>query len=286
MVMPFRYGSALLLAAALSTGCDVKVGEHGVSVDIVEGKATDEWTRSYSISPGGELEIVNAVGSIEVFPAAGSQVEVRATREVRTRTDEAAQRALEEHTIKETATPERVAIETTQPEWDGFRGRINISYRVNVPPGLNVSLRSQSGATRLENVDGRFTVASTNGTINGRGVSGSVDASTVNGGITMELASVAADSRIVTVNGGVRLDVRPEVNAMLEASAVNGGVVVREGFPLEATERQRLRVAGRINKGGPRIVAQTTNGGVVLGAGGRGGRRGEPEILERELQAR
>ena len=281
--MALRCSSALLLAAVLLSACDVRVGEHGVSLDIVEGKATEEWTRSYSLRAGGELEIVNGNGPIEVFPAAGTQVEVRATREARARTDEAARQALDQHTIKESVTPERVALETVGAK-DGFRQRVNVTYRINVPAGLHVSLRSQNGGARLENVDGRFLVASTNGQITGRGISGSIDASTVNGGITMELTSVTHDVRIVTVNGAIRLDLSPDVNATLEASAINGGVVVRDGVALESTERDRQRVAGRINKGGPKIVAQTTNGGVVIRA--TTGNRREPDAVSQELRAR
>jgi len=88
---------------------------------------------------------------------------------------------------------------------------------------------------------------------------------------------------MTTVNGGIRLEARPGLNATLEASAVNGGVMVRDGFPLQFTEREPRRVAGRINNGGSKIVLRTTNGGIVVGAG-RG--RRAPETIERELQAR
>jgi hypothetical protein len=282
--MTLRYPSALLLAAAITTGCDVKVGEHGVSLDLVEGKASDEWTRNYTLASGGQLEIVNANGMIEVFPATGPQVEVRVKREVRGRTDEAAQQLLKQVTITDEVTPDRVKVETAEPEERGFRQGVNVAYRVSVPPGLNVAVSSRNGQLRLENVDGRFTIVSTNGPITGRGLSGSIDASTVNGGITLDLASVSADVRIVTVNGPIRLDVRPEVNATLDATVVNGGIALRDGFPLEATERDRLRVAGRINKGGPKIVVQTTNGGIFLGGGRGPGRRGEPEVIRQELR--
>jgi hypothetical protein len=278
---------ALVVVVALPlTACDVRVGEQGgVSVGIVEGRASDEWVRAYSLAAGGELAIVNPHGPIDVFPAAGSEVEVRARREVRARSDEAAQELLKQVAISETVSPDRITIETAEPRGEGFRPRVTVTYRVNTPPGLTLSLRSQNGGVRLENVAGRFTAATTNGTITGRGVSGALHASTVNGGIVVDIVRVDDDVRLTTVNGGVRLDVGPGVNATLEASAVNGGVVVREGFPLQATERARLRVAGRINAGGPAIVVQTTNGGIVIG-GGRGAGRGDTEVLERELRER
>ncbi len=74
----------------------------------------------------------------------------------------------------------------------GPHGRVSIQYRVTVPAGLATSFRTENGAVRLENIDGRITVASTNGPIVGRGLSGSVDASTVNGGIEIGLTAVNA----------------------------------------------------------------------------------------------
>ena len=59
-----------------------------------------------------------------------------------------------------------------------------------MPPGLATSFRTENGAVRLENIQGRITVASTNGPVVGRGLSGSVDASTVNGGIEIGLTAL------------------------------------------------------------------------------------------------
>ena len=78
----------------------------------------------------------------------------------------------------------------------------------------------------------------------------------------MDLAEVTGDTRIMTVNGGIRLTLAPTVNAELEATVINGGVSVQEGFPLSGDERNRQRVAGRLGNGGPRLLVQTTNGGV------------------------
>ena len=155
----------------------------------------------------------------------------------------------------------------------GFRRpQLTVKYEVRIPPGLNILLKTQNGEVRLENIQGvRIEVASTNGGITGRGVSGAVEASTVNGGIQMDLEAVTGDTRMVTVNGGVMLSVAPGVNADLEATVVNGGVLVQDGLSLTGDERSRQRVAGRIGSGGPRLVVQTTNGGVRVGPRGAPG---------------
>jgi len=278
----------LLVVCLLSAGiaCDIKVSKEGdVSVDVASGKASDEWRRTYSMPQGGRLEVINVNGIIEVYPASGSQVEVVARREVRTRTEEEAKARLAKAEMIEDVGPDHVRIEAKPNDQGGSfgpHGRVSIQYRVSVPAGLTTSFRTENGVIRLENIEGRITVASTNGPIIGRGLSGSVDASTVNGGIEIGLTAVDGDSKIVTVNGPATVILPPEIDAELEATAVNGGVTTQDGLPLTASDRTSKRVTGRLNKGGPRITVQTTNGGVRVGmtgefARGRGlrGRRAE-----------
>jgi hypothetical protein len=268
----WAWGMVLGMALA-SVACDVKVGEGGgLSVDFAAGKASDEWVRTYDIKPGGHLHIININGQIQASPATGSQVEVRAIREARAGSEEASRELLKKSEMREEVTPDGVTIETPEGQGRGRgfgRPQLSVRYEVRVPPGLNMLFKTQNGEVRLENVDGvRIEATTTNGGITGRGVSGAVEAQTVNGGVTMDLASVTGDSRITTVNGGVMVTVSPGVNANLEATVVNGGVQVQDGFQLIADEQSRQRVAGRIGKGGPRLVLQTTNGGVRLGARG------------------
>jgi len=268
-------GVALGLALA-SAACDVKVGEGGgLSVDFAAGKASDEWVRTYDIKPGGHLDIININGQIEASPATGTQVEVRAIREARAGSEEASRELLKKSEMREEVTPDGVTIETPEGQGRGRgfgRAQLSVRYEVRVPPGLNMLFKTQNGEVRLENVSGaRIEATTTNGGINGRGVSGAVEAQTVNGGITMDLASVTGDSRMTTVNGGVTLSIAPGANANIEATVVNGGIQVRDGFNLSVDEQSRQRVAGRLGTGGPRVVVQTTNGGIRLGARGAPG---------------
>jgi hypothetical protein len=283
--MPFLRSLLVVSLVAAGIACDVKVGKDGdVSIDVASGKASDEWKRSYTLPKGGRFEIINVNGVIEVYPASGPQVEVLARREVRTRTDEEAQARLAKAEMVEDVGKDYVKIEMKPGDQNasfGPHGRVQIQYRVNVPAGLTTSFRTENGAVRLEDVDGQIAVASTNGPIVGRGLSGSVEASTINGGIEIGLAALKGDSRIVTVNGPATLILSPEIGAELEATAVNGGVSTEDALALTTSDRTNRRVTGRLNGGGPRITVQTTNGGVRVGttgdfARGRGrrGRRG------------
>jgi hypothetical protein len=278
---------SLLIVGLVGAGiaCDIKVGEGGLSVDVASGKATDEWTRAYTLAKGGRVEVINVNGVIEVFPATGSAVEIVAKREVRTRTDDEAKARLAKTEMVEDVGPDHVRVQMKDPGSSFGPNRVNIQYRVSVPSGLALSFRTENGAVRLQDVDGRITAASTNGPIVGRGLSGTIDASTVNGGIEIGMQALSGDSKIVTINGPATLILAPDIDAEIEAAAVNGGVRTEDGLPLKASDRTNRRVSGRLNDGGPRISVQTTNGGVRVGMSGdfargrgmRGRGRGRPE---------
>jgi hypothetical protein len=268
-----RAGAVIVCLALVSAACDVKVGENGgLAVDFAGSRATDEWVRTYDLKPGGRLDIINVNGAIAASPSTGTTVEVRAIREAHAGSEEASREMLRKMEMREEVMPDRVAIRGPEGQERGGglgRRQLSIRYEVRIPAGLNILLKTQNGDVRLENIQGiRIEAASTNGGITGRGVSGAVEASTVNGGIQMDFDAVTGDTRMVTVNGGVILNVAPGVNADLEATVVNGGVRVQDGLTLSGDERSRDRVAGRIGSGGPRLVVQTTNGGVRVGLRG------------------
>src|SRR5687767_15801730 len=133
-----------VLAAVLScAGCDVKVGDNGMSFDVTHGRAEDEWTRSYTIQKGGKLEIVAAGGPVYVT-AGGPAVQVKIVRQGQAATDDAAAQVLKEETIAEDVAPDRVRVETKRPGSNTAsfgRRRVSTEWRVSIPAGLNVSIK-------------------------------------------------------------------------------------------------------------------------------------------------
>jgi len=264
--------AGLLLAAPLLAGCDIKVGDNGISLDVGQGRVVDEWRRTYTLPEGGRFEISNGNGGIEVTPGPGREVEVVVERTVRGGTDEEARRALETVKMNEEVSPDRVRIEAQLPD-DGLlgslsRGGLTFRYKVRVPPGLNLILATGNGGVRIENVLGQIEASTTNGGITAEEVSGSMKATAVNGGIRVEMASVTGDVEVSVTNGGVRLELPADVKGTLSASCVNGGISVDDDLRLQASESSRRQVTGTINGGGPRIVASTVNGGISITARG------------------
>ncbi len=262
------FALAAFLAAAAAPACDVRVNDKGVSLDVNEGgRAEDTWTRSYTVTKAGRFELDATFAGVELLPATGTAIEVVATRNVRANSDQAAKDLLARIEMKEEVAPDRVRLQAMLPEQRGnFRG-MNLDYQVKVPPGLNVVIKSEFANVKLTRVHGRFDVSVTNGRISGEAVSGALQAQTVNGQVIMEMADVTDDIKITTVNGALMLGLPPTANAAIEASAINGVVIVFENLPVKAQTKERQRLSGRLGAGGPRVDLQSTNGNVRIGGG-------------------
>jgi hypothetical protein len=283
----FRLLFAMLALVPLAAGCDIRVNDEGkVSLGVSRGRASDEWTRTYTVSKGGRFEIANENGPIEVRGTTGPHVVVKAFREVSDRSDEEAKARLQNLKMREEVASDRVLVRADTGESRfGFGRGINVRYEVEVPAGLTVAFKTMNGTVRVDDVQGNITAGTTNGQVSGRGLAGSVQASTVNGSVQMELASVADDVRLNTVNGAIRLEIPNTIDADLEAGTVNGGVSVDDRLKLADVNSSRngfgptTNISGRLNKGGPKVSLQTTNGGVRVSL--RGAPRGEGDDEDR-----
>lgn len=260
------------LLAACAGACDVHVDKGGgLSVGLARGKATEEWRRTYTLPAGGTLDLVNVNGPIEARPAAGPHVEVVVRREAEAPSDQVARELLQKARIVEQVAPERVRIEASAASGGLRRGifggsRLETRFEVRVPDGLTVSLKTENGAIQVGGFKGRLTASSTNGGVTGRSLRGATRVSTVNGGVRLAFDAIGGDIEATTVNGSIRVELPPAAGGTLLVTTVNGSVTVDERLRFRASERERLRMAGTLNDGGPAITLSTTNGGVRVSA--------------------
>jgi hypothetical protein len=271
--MTIRHSIAIgaFLASVGVAACDVRVNDQGgVSVDVSEGgRAEDESTRMYPLAKGGRIELETENGDVELVGGTGTAVEVTTLRRARASNDEAARELLKQQYSTVDAVADRLSIHLLKPEGaEAFRRRVRTDYRLTVPAGSVVTIKSENGAITLTEVNARITVDSTNGRVMGRGVSGGLEAQMVNGIVIVQMMSVTADIGITTVNGHAILGLPPNTNATIEATTLNGGIVVLDSLPVVASTKDRQRLSGRLGTGkGPRIELKTTNGNVRLGGG-------------------
>jgi hypothetical protein len=257
----------MVAAAGVGAACDLNVAGGNLNVGLASGKATDAWSREYTLAAGGRVEVVNINGSVTVEPSAdGQKVEIRAERMAKASSDEGARELLKQIEIHEETGPDSIRIETRAPKVRGLSGH-EVKYTVRVPASAVVAARTTNGGVQLARLPNDVVARAQNGGVKGEDVSGHVDASTTNGGVSMSFSSLPSSGEISleTTNGGVSLTLPRTANADISARVVNGGVRVSEDLPLTVTgERNRRRLDGRLNAGGSRVALVTTNGGIHI----------------------
>lgn len=248
----------MLLVA--SAACDIAMA------DFTE-KETAEWRKSYELRPGGQVEISNVNGKIDVVTGEGNTVEVVATKIARGANTEAAKQTLGRIEIREGASADGVKIETRFERPGGLFGQANwqVQYRVTVPVQANLKLSTINGGVEITGVGGHINAEATNGGIKARDIAGMIEATTTNGGVDVDLLKVAeGGARLECTNGGIHLRLPADAAASISARVTNGGIDTG-GLRLQTRgESTRRRMDGDLNGGGPRITLEGTNGGINI----------------------
>ncbi len=249
-----RIAAAVLPLVVALAGCEMSIGN-------LAGRATDEWTHTYPLAAGGEIEIGNTNGRIEIEGVDGSTVEVHAERIAKAATDAGARELLPRIVIHEDAKPDHVTIRTERISGFMIGAGFEVRYHVRAPKNAFVHVTNTNGVVVVTALSGKLFAHTTNGGVSATKVSGAVDAQTTNGSVAIDLDSLTDRVSLKTTNGSVTLTVPGDAKADLSASCTNGGINV-VGLKLETTDSSRRHVEGTLNGGGTRIDLRTTNGGI------------------------
>lgn len=151
---------------------------------------------------------------------------------------------------------------------DGKNGQV--SFEVKLPRNLGtVLLNSVNGGITLTDVAGQISIQTLNGGISLHDVSGVERATTMNGGIDAVLTQASKDHPMIfeTTNGGIKLTVDDEFNAVLDASTVHGKIDVDDdldGIKVEKKIPFGANASGILGAGGQPLKATTVNGGIKI----------------------
>jgi len=253
---------AVLATASMLTACQL---DH--TGQPPKFAASDEWTRSYSMAAGGQVQVVNGNGGIEIRGGSGDRVEVRAERVGRAPTEQAARDLVPRIEIREDITPERVLLQTQGLSGIVIGVEVSVNYHLTVPAAAEVRARSANGDVRVTDLSGRAVISSANGQVSGANLSGGVDARSVNGNVTLDLAAVRDQPvQVRAINGSVELALPAAADANLTATYTNGKIETGD-LKLELLgEQTRRRLLGRLNAGVAPIEIAAVNGNITLRA--------------------
>jgi hypothetical protein len=250
-----------LVAAALAIASAACVSQSTEQT----ARASEDWVRSYPLATGGEFQILNLNGNVELDTAPGTTIEVRAERVAHATTEQAARDLLTHVAIGDTATPARVALETQRIPGVLIGAGFEVHYHVKLPASASVRIRTANGSIHANGIAGRVSLTTTNGSVVARALAGSIEVRATNGSVDVEARMGTAEFIDVrAVNGHVDLAVPNTLNANVSATTVNGHAQVTdvkfESLGDVARDPRRLR--GRINSGGMPIELSATNGSI------------------------
>jgi hypothetical protein len=260
-LLPFVAAEATA-AATLAAG---RAGTHQAK--------TQEFRWQGTVAPGKILEVKGVNGDVEATAAAGSEVAVTASKRGK-RSDPASVR------IEVLEHAQGVTICAVYPTGEGKRANecgageedrmsvndndVRVDFTVRVPAGVRLTARTVNGEVAARGLSGAVDASTVNGSVE-IATSATAEASTVNGSIVASLgrSDWAGELELSTVNGGIVLNLPAGLDAELEAQTVNGRITT--DFPLQVTRRvSRRRLEGTIGRGGRELVLTTVNGDIEV----------------------
>jgi DUF4097 and DUF4098 domain-containing protein YvlB len=134
--------------------------------------------------------------------------------------------------------------------------------------GGAVALKTSGGGIDVGRVSGPADLATSGGSIKIESASGSLRAHTSGGGIRAGLTGpLREDSSLSTSGGSVRVTVDKKTAFRLDAASSGGGVdATGVTVTLEGSHRDRSRLSGAVNGGGPVLKLRSSGGGIVVRA--------------------
>lgn len=237
-------------------------------------RSTWEWKGT--LGTGRTVYLRNVNGDVRIEPGTGNAVEVRAEKRWR-RGDpndvriEARQLGTGNGDViicalwSERATCDESGYHGNNDR--GWRGRdndVSVQFVVKVPVSARVDATTVNGGLTIEGIEGDIEARTVNGDVDARSDGGRVEAETVNGSITVRTSAArTADLEYSTVNGSITIELRDGVNADVNLSTVNGRISSDFPMTLEGNINPR-RIRARLGEGGASIRAKTVNGSIRL----------------------
>jgi DUF4097 and DUF4098 domain-containing protein YvlB len=222
---------------------------------------TDQlFDKIYPLSAGGNFQLDNINGSVQVEGWDRDEVEVSA---VKTALNDPGD--LDQVQIDVESVPGQVAVHTKYPS--STETGVTVEYHVHVPTRvLLMAVKTVNGSVLVHGMKGGGDLRSVNGDVEVTDSAGRFNAKTTNGNLTLQLRNIAsgAPMDIETVNGSVVLTLPSDTRANLKVQNMNGDF--SSELPVIAATAPTTVGAFRakLGTGGGEISLRTINGAIHL----------------------
>jgi DUF4097 and DUF4098 domain-containing protein YvlB len=253
-----RVAAVAVLIAAIGAGSACQISFGGV-----EGR--ESWTKQYTLATGGKFELKNTNGRIRIEASPeGNTVDVRAEKIAKANDEAAAREAAKKIEIRESASADRVTIDSAVTSLGLSMGERRVDYVIRVPHWAKVTIDATNGDIEIRGVTGFVDVDATNGRIQATGMEHGAKVEATNGQVTLDFAKVAdGDIRCDTTNGAIYITVPKDAKMRISASVSNGAIQTHD-LDLTVVEKSRRRLDATYNGGGASVRLETTNGLISL----------------------
>jgi DUF4097 and DUF4098 domain-containing protein YvlB len=232
--MPQRTHAVLLFALLLALPSSAS---GSVRDDFDE--ITDTVRRTFSVLPGGTLDLELDRGNIAVREGEGNRVTVEVRRRARVARGVQPKQVWDLHDLRidERHGNVRVASSWERGEGRGWMGRdrvwedVQVDVRVTVPRAFNVSFRTGAGNVGVEEIAGEVGGRTGAGNVTLLGIDGAVDIYTGSGNVSID--RVDGDVRLNTGAGNVAVErILGQVTARTGAGNIVGYFPRATGAPI------------------------------------------------------
>lgn len=257
---------ATWLGAALGTFCALLFIVAEGSASDHRGAYTEEFHQTYTLSPGGRIDLSNINGAVHITGWDNNQIKVDAMKYAGTK------ERLDEAKIEVTSGSDYISIHTEYPDRtqtftdDDSNNPATVEYTLMVPRSVRLDeVKLINGALDITSVDGEVRASSINGHVQVRQLSGRVKLSTINGRLDADLVRLGdSPLELSSVNGSIELTLPSDAKAEIVASTVHGGI--ENDFGLTTHDRRYVGhdLHGELGGGGTRIEMRNVNGHIEI----------------------
>ena len=224
---------------------------------------SEPWSEEFTIVPGGTVVIDNSVGNVEIVVGTGRKIRVSADRVIRATDNSASAEAMQQvRRVVEGDEKMRVfrGVTPRTPRWTSA-----INYSIAVPRDVNVRIGSVlAERIHVSGIDGVVRINNLRGLVVVENVGGETRVDSANGDILyVSNGALPANTRLVSINGGIEVRVAPQSNFTWESEAVAGQALTSFGVHgVRAVGPRRIR--GSVNVPTKIVLVTETFRGNIL----------------------
>lgn len=210
------------------------------------------------------FQVIGVNGSINVSATAqGEAFHVSGVRKVRGCSRNQADTWFEELQVEITETARSILVRTLQPQ-DASPCTLEVDYELTVPARLAGEVVDVNGEITVTGLDQGVSVTLVNGPVTLVDVERGTTVRLTNGSITAGLVPGPADQiDLLTVNGGIDLQIPASTGAELTATVTNGTISI-SNLTVSNQTSTGTSITGTIGTGEGELILRTTNGSIAL----------------------